>query len=184
MHKDSHPWPRCTRKVRVPVSDMALETGPWRHGGSVRWSDEEGHVPKTNKKGEPKLDELPSTLQRSPDKAQRTFAKAHDAAEERYGDGEHTNRVAFSALKHTHEKVGDHWEPKEEPGPSDPQAEGGVGTNRETAGGVDANASKKHLMGLARRLDVPGRSKMSKDELVDALQKANDRETRKARGNS
>ena len=26
---------------------------------------------------------------------------------------ERANRVAFSAVKHTHEKVGDHWEPKE-----------------------------------------------------------------------
>ncbi len=141
-------------------------------------------MPKTTKKGEPKQSELPSTLQRSGDKAQRTFAKAHDSAAESYGDEERANRVAFSALKHTHEKVGDHWEPKEEPGPSDPQAEGGVGTNRPTAGGVDANASKKHLQDLARRLGVSGRSRMTKDELVEAIQKANDRETRKARENS
>ena len=51
----------------------------------------------------------------------------------------------------------------------------------ETAGGVDANASKKHLMELARKLDVPGRSRMTKDELVAALQKANDRATRRSR---
>ena len=141
-------------------------------------------MPKTTKKGTPKQSELPSTLQRSNPKAQRTFAKAHDSAAESYGDEERANRVAFSALKHTHEKVGDHWEPKEEPGPSDAQAEGGAGTNRETAGGVDANASKRHLMQIARRLDVSGRSKMSKDELVGAIQKANDRETRRAREGS
>ena len=141
-------------------------------------------MPKTTKKGEPKQSELPSTLQRSGDKAQRTFAKAHDSAAESYGDEERANRVAFSALKHTHEKVGDHWEPKEEPGPSDAQAEGGAGTNRPTAGGVDANASKKHLQDVARRVGVSGRSRMSKDELVEAIQKANDRETRKAREKS
>lgn len=140
-------------------------------------------MPKTTKKGTPKQSELPSTLRRSDDKAQRTFAKAYDAAAESYGDGERAHRVAFSALKHTHEKVGDHWEPKEEAGPSDAQAEGGAGTNLPTAGGVDANASKAHLMGIARRLDVSGRSKMTKDELVEALQRANDRETRKARDN-
>jgi hypothetical protein len=89
--------------------------------------------------------------------------------------------VAWAAVKHTHEKVGDHWEPKEENGPSDAQAEGGRDTDRETKGGVDANASKDHLMDVARRLDVPGRSSMNKGELVDAIQKANDRETRKAR---
>jgi hypothetical protein len=46
---------------------------------------------------------------------------------------------------------------------------------------VDANASKQHLYELATRLGVPGRSKMTKDELVTALQKANDRATAKAR---
>jgi cation transport regulator ChaB len=138
-------------------------------------------MPKTTKGGKAKKSELPSTVQRSPEKAQRTFAKAHDSAADQYGDEERANRVAYSALKHTHEKVGDHWEPKDEPGPSDAQAEGGAGTERETAGGVDANASKAHLYDLAKKLDVPGRSTMSKDELVEALQKANARETRRAR---
>ena len=139
-------------------------------------------MPKTTKGGKVIRDELPSTLARSDAKAQRTYAKAHDSAAETYdGDEERANRVAFSALKHTHEKVGDHWEPKEHKGPSDAQAEGGADTDRPTAGGVDANASKKHLMELARRLDVAGRSKMSKPELVEALQKANDKATREAR---
>ena len=137
-------------------------------------------MPKTTKSGKPKKDELPSTLQRSGSKAQRTFAKAHDAAAEQYGDEERAYRVGFSALKHTHEKVGDHWEPKPESGPSDAQAEGGYNTDRTTAGGVDANASKKHLLELARRLDIEGRSTMNKSELVDALQKANNRESARA----
>jgi hypothetical protein len=47
---------------------------------------------------------------------------------------------------------------------------------------VDAGATKAHLLELARRLGVPGRSRMDKAELVEALQKANDRETRQARG--
>ena len=138
-------------------------------------------MPKTTKSGKVDRDELPSTLQRSDAKAQRTFAKAHDAAAEQYGDEERAHRVAFSALKHTHEKVGDRWEPKERrPGPSDEQAEGGVGTDRPTAGGVDANASKKHLYELATRLGVKGRSRMTKAELVEALQKANNRESARA----
>jgi len=124
---------------------------------------------------------LPSTLERSDAKAQRTYAKAKDSAEESYGDGQRANRVAWSAVKHTHEKVGDHWEPKEEKGPSDARAEGGAQTDRGTAGGVDANASKDHLLDLARRLDVHGRSAMSKDELVEALQRANDASTRRSR---
>ena len=138
-------------------------------------------MPKTNKGGDAKDEELPSTLQRSPEKAQRTFAKAHDSAAETYGEGQRAHRVAYSALKHGYEKVGDHWEPKDSEGPSDPQAQGGVDTDRETAGGVDANASKSHLYDVAKRLDVPGRSNMSKDELVDAIQKANAKATREAR---
>ncbi|SDD95708.1 ChaB family protein [Auraticoccus monumenti] len=138
-------------------------------------------MPKTTKSGRVDPDELPSTLQRSGEKAQRTFAETHDSAAEQYGDEERAHRVAYSALKHTHEKVGDHWEPKEGKGPSDSQAEGGADTDRGTAGGVDANASKKHLYERARELDVPGRSTMTKSELVEALQKANDRATAKAR---
>jgi cation transport regulator ChaB len=138
-------------------------------------------MPKTTKSGDAKQDEIPSTLQRSDEKAQRTFAKAHDSAQESYGDERRANQVAWAAVKHTHEKIGDHWEPKEHKGPSDAQAEGGRDTDRETKGGVDANASKEHLMDVARRLDVPGRSSMNKDDLVDAIQKANDRKTAEAR---
>lgn len=140
-------------------------------------------MPKTTKSGEAKDEELPSTLQRSDEKAQRTFAKTHDSAVESYGEGRRAHQTAYAALKHTHEKVGDHWEEKAagRTGPSDPQAEGGRGTGRETKGGVDANASKEHLMDLAKKLDISGRSKMSKDELVDAIQKANDKQTAKAR---
>jgi ChaB/Rho termination factor, N-terminal domain len=142
-------------------------------------------VPKTSKSGDAKQDEIPSTLQRSDEKAQRTFAKTHDSAVDSYGEGRRANQTAWAAVKHTHEKVGDHWEPKEggKKGPSDEQAEGGRDTNRDTKGGVDANASKEHLMDVAKELDVSGRSSMKKDELVDAIQKANDKETRKAREN-
>ena len=133
-------------------------------------------MPKTTEGGTPKKDELPSTLQRSNAKAQRTFAKAHDSAAEQYGDEERAHRVAYSAVKRSFEKVGDHWEPKEQRGPSDKLAEGGGPRNTgPSAEGVDANASKKHLLDVARRLDVRGRSTMSKSELVDAIKKANRR---------
>lgn len=139
-------------------------------------------MPKTTKSGKAKKSELPSTLEKSPDKAQRTFAKAHDAAAEQYGDAERAHRVAYSALKHSYEKVGDHWEEKDEKGPSDARAEsGGPNAKGETAEGVNANASKKHLMDIARRLDVRGRSTMNKDELVDAIAKANRRESARNR---
>ena len=141
-------------------------------------------MPKTTKSGDAKQDEIPSTLQRSDEKAQRTWAKTHDSAVETYdGDEQRATRVAWAAVKHTHEKVGDHWaqKPGGRKGPSDPQAEGGRDTHRETKGGVDANASKSHLYGLAREAGIPGRSSMSKEDLVDTLQKANDEATLKAR---
>ena len=95
-----------------------------------------------------KPSELPSTLRRSPKKAQRTFAKAHDSAAGEYGDEKRANQVAWAAVKHSFEKVGDHWEKKAggKKGPSDAQAAGGRNTNRKTAGGVDANATKEHLL--------------------------------------
>lgn len=107
-----------------------------------------------------------------------------DSAIETYGEGEQARRTAYSALKHSFEKVGDHWERKEggKRGPSDEQAARGIGsTPTKTAGGVDANASKKHLYELAKKLDIPGRSAMSKQELTEAIEKANNRATAKAR---
>src|SRR6476661_8701431 len=131
-------------------------------------------MPKTTKSGAAKKSELPSTLQKSSAKAQRTFAKAHDSAAEQYGEGERAHRVAYDALKHSFERVGDHWEAKAEKGPSDSRARsGGPNPTGRSAEGVDANASKKHLAELARRLDISGRSTMSKDELVTAIKKAN-----------
>ena len=56
--------------------------------------------------------DLPGTLQRSPAKARRTYREAHDSAVETYGEGERAHRTAFSALKHSFERKGDHWEPK------------------------------------------------------------------------
>lgn len=147
-------------------------------GRSDVW--EERAMPKTTRSGAAKKSELPATLARSDAKAQRTFAKAHDAAAEEYGEGERAHRVAYAALKHTHEKVGDHWEPKARPGPSDARAAGRRSTPADTAGGVDANASKSHLYELAKRLDVSGRSRMTKQQLVAAIQKENGRRTRRA----
>jgi cation transport regulator ChaB len=140
-------------------------------------------MPKTTKTGTPKQEELPSTLQRSAKKAQRTFTKAYDAAADQYGSAKRANQVAWAAVKHSFEKVGDHWEKKDggKKGPSDAQAAGGKNTNRTTAGGVDANATKDHLLTLAKKLGVSGRSTMKKKELVDAIQKANDKKTADAR---
>ncbi|MFI9220867.1 ChaB family protein [Streptomyces werraensis] len=131
----------------------------------------------------PGREEMPSTLERSSKDAQRTWIKAHDSAVEQYGEGERARRVAYGALKHTYEKVGDHWERKEggRKGPSDPRSAKPRQQGGRSGEGVDENASKEHLYGLARRLGVDGRSRMSKSELLDAIRKANRSETRAAR---
>jgi cation transport regulator ChaB len=129
-----------------------------------------------------KDEDLPSTIARSDEHAKAIYSETLDSAEQEYGDGERAHRTAFAALKHSYEKVGDHWEAKDEKGPSDAGAEERGPGAHATRGGVDANASKEHLLEVARKLDVHGRSTMTKDQLVDAIGKANDRATRKARG--
>ncbi len=131
----------------------------------------------------PKKADLPSTLKRSPAKAQRTFAKTLESAEETYdGDGRRAARTAWAAVKHSFEKRGDHWEPKDEKGPSDEQAARGGPEPGPTAGGVDVKGhTKAELLELAKGAGISGRSRMTKDELGDALRRYNDRETRKAR---
>src|SRR5437588_9746093 len=128
-------------------------------------------MPKTNKSGQPRKEELPGTLKRSPAKAQRTYAKAHDSAAEEYGEGEQAHRVAYSAVKHQFQKVGDHWEEKGHKGPSDERARNPRARENKgrTAGGVDVEgSSKKELMERAAELGVRGRSKMTKQELGEA----------------
>ncbi|MEW2251673.1 ChaB family protein [Streptomyces sp. NPDC058733] len=131
----------------------------------------------------PGRQELPSTLERSSQEAQETWIKAHDSAVETYGEGERAHRVAYGALKHTHEKVGDHWERKEggRKGPSDPRSARPRQQGGRSGEGVDEQATKEHLYDLARRLGVGGRSRMSKSELLEAVRKANRSQTRKSR---
>ncbi|MFI2652214.1 MULTISPECIES: ChaB family protein [Micromonospora] len=130
-------------------------------------------------------EDVPSTIARSDDKAVRTYKKTLESAEESYGDGERAHRTAYASLKHTHEKVGDHWEPKEHKGPSDPQAAQGTPASRDrtrpTAQGVDANASTGHLEDVARRVGIDDPQNLTKDELVQAIEKANARATARAR---
>ena len=132
-----------------------------------------------------KKEDLPGTLERSPKKVRRTYEKTLDSAHEQYDSEERAHRTAWDAVKHVAEKRGDHWELKDEKGPSDRQAErSGPAARRsseQTAGGIDAKKSKDDLMEDARGAGISGRSKMNKDELVDALRKHSDRETAKAR---
>src|SRR5579875_1059499 len=129
-------------------------------------------MPKTTKSGKPKGEELPSALQRSAKEAQETYAKAHDSAVETYGEGQRAHRTAYAALKHKFEKRGNRWVEKDGKGPSDPraknpQARKGKG---KTFGGVDVEgSSKRELYERAASLDVQGRSRMSKEELAEAI---------------
>lgn len=123
--------------------------------------------------------DLPGTLKRSPKKAQETWAKTHDNAVDQYGEGERAHRTAFASLKHSFQKVDDHWEPKKKRGPSDPQAaKGGTDARRgtsETYGGVDVlGSTRDELYERATRLGVRGRSRMTKAELGKAIARKQD----------
>jgi hypothetical protein len=79
-------------------------------------------------------------------------------------------------VKHSFEKVGDHWEEKDHKGPSDPQAaRGGASARRgqaKTFGGVDVlGHSRQELYERARSLGVKGASRMSKEQLGEAIAK-------------
>jgi ChaB len=131
-------------------------------------------MPKMAKGERVRRSDLPGTLKRSGPKAQRTFAKTHDAAAEQYGEGERAHRTAYASLKHTHERRGSRWVPKDEPGPSDPRSRKTTAQKRrgegETFGGVDVEGNtKSELYERAARLGVEGRSKMSKRELARAI---------------
>lgn len=121
---------------------------------------------------------LPGTLKRSPKKAQRTYEKTLESAEEQYGDDERAHRTAYAALKHSFEKVGDRWEPKDHKGPSDERAKADNrdGGNRgRSGGGVDVEGhTKAELYDRAKRLGVKGRSRMDKHELAQAIARAQD----------
>lgn len=121
--------------------------------------------------------DMPRTLQRSPAKAQRTYAETLRSAEAEYGPGERAGRTAYASLKHSFEKVGDHWEPKDHKGPSDPKAKAHVHDGKTDQadqapgyGGVDEEGhTKEELMARARELGIAGRSSMNKRELAGAI---------------
>jgi hypothetical protein len=135
-------------------------------------------MPKMASGNRVKKSELPSTLQQSSPKAQRTFAKAHDRAAEQYGEGERAHRTAYATLKQTHERKGGRWVAKDERGPSDPRSRQPTTAAKrsgkgETYGGVDVEGNtRQELYDRARRLGIEGRSKMSKRELARAIAKA------------
>ena len=118
--------------------------------------------------------DLPRTLERSPAKAQRTYAETLQHAEAQYGKGERASRTAYASLKYGFEKVGDHWEAKDHKGPSDPRSTRTTREKRagkgETFGGVDEiGHTRRELYERAKQLDIPGRSAMDKKALARAI---------------
>ena len=119
--------------------------------------------------------DLPDTLKRSPAKAQRTYAETLDSAEEQYDTEARAHQTAWSAVKHSFEKVGDHWEAKDEQRPSDPQSTQSrrrgaqPARRRPTAASTSTGNTKQELYERARKAGVKGRSPMTKGELADAL---------------
>ncbi|MGE0135341.1 MAG: ChaB family protein [Dehalococcoidia bacterium] len=123
--------------------------------------------------------EMPSTVARSDEHAQRIWQETHDSAVETYGEGEAAHRTAFASLKHSYKKEGDRWVRKSRRGPSDEQAARGPTTPRKstdertakTAGGRvdDEGMTKQELYERAQRFEIPGRSKMDKEALATAV---------------
>lgn len=114
--------------------------------------------------------EIPGTLKRSAGKVQRTYEKTLESAEEQYGDEERAHRTAWGSVKNLAEKRGDHWELKEETGPSDPRSKMPAREKRagkgETFGGVDVEGNtRRHLMERAKKAGIRGYSRMTKAEL-------------------
>ncbi|MCK9485813.1 MAG: ChaB family protein [Dehalococcoidia bacterium] len=127
-----------------------------------------------------KRSELPATLKRSDTHAQDIFIETHESALETYdGDEERAHRAAYAAVKHSYKKQGDRWVKKARRGPSDEQAARGPNTSprsygdtpARTGGGrvVGEEQSRDELYERAKELDIPGRSKMNKEELAVAI---------------
>ena len=132
---------------------------------------------------------LPSTLERSPKKARDTYEATLASAEKTYaGDESRAHRAAWASVKHSFEKVGDHWDAKDHRGPSDPRADqggpdaSGPDPAGRSYGGVDVEGkSKAELAGEAREAGAHVTTHMTKAELGDAIRKSNDSATRAAR---
>ena len=138
-------------------------------------------MPRKQDKKSPGREEMPSTLERSEKHAQDVWVATHDSAIETYGEGEAAHRVAFASLKHSYEKEGDKWVPKDEKGPSDPQAARGPSTRKKstdpdrapTAGGKVAKTAgeAREKAKEAKREDAAARRERAKSDAKRSAKK-------------
>ena len=80
-----------------------------------------------------------------------------------------------SSLARSAQKVQDAYLKSLESAEEAPGGDGG-------SGGIDTTRTKAELLEEAREADIAGRSKMDKDELIEALESHSRRETDRARG--
>jgi ChaB len=66
-------------------------------------------MPKTSRPGQKGAGELPGTLQRSSGDAQEAVIAARERAVQAHGESDQAYREAYTELKRTFEKRGDHW---------------------------------------------------------------------------
>ncbi len=122
-------------------------------------------------------EELPDTIKRSPKKVRDTYQKTLDNAHDQYrGDEERAHRTAWGAVKNLAEKKGDHWEPKDGTGPSDPRSKKSQREKRQDKGetfqGIDVEGNtKEELAKRAQRAGISGTSDMDKKEIARELAK-------------
>src|SRR6195952_2997088 len=104
--------------------------------------------------------QVPSTLKKSADKIERAYKETLESAEEQYdGDEARAHRTAWASVKNVAEKRGDHWELKDETGPSDPRSKKSSAEKREgkgeTFGGVDIEGNTRdELIERAKKAGV------------------------------
>jgi ATP-dependent DNA helicase RecQ len=137
---------------------------PARRGGASRLPGAMPGQPIPDEKEVPvpaKKEDLPSTLERSPKKVQRTYEKTLDSAHDEYDSEERAHRTAWASVKNVAEKKGDHWELK-----------GGGSSGGKSGGGSSGEPTKQELYDKAKKLGVEGRSDMSKEQLRKAVEKA------------
>ena len=68
--------------------------------------------------GPARAGDLPATLRRSSEQAQEAFTRALATAVQAHGEGDQAVRAAYTELKKTFEKRGNHWIPKQAPAPA------------------------------------------------------------------